>query len=276
MSRRPRGGGRAGRGGGRGGGGVAPPALEVPEQIPGLMAWFDSRTPEQMNASPETGISSWASRAGGLGAVQLVQPTAANRPLWVAAAAVFGGRPSVQFDGIDDFLDALTAGDWTFLHNNLGATVFTIERIDSTGPASQCVASTCLAGFSTIGISDLFASSQVILRICNGGGVNYQNINNVNSGPLLTRDLSRWRAGTYGGGVRAAHGSGASGSANDVAGQTASTAAPSNPLRIGRTQSNASPLKGHVPEIIIYNRVLSGPELGSLAAWAAAEYGVAV
>lgn len=54
------------------------------------------------------------------------QGTAANRPTYNASDANFGGRPSMTFDGVDDFLASSSYGSgWT------GRTVYVVFRVSS-------------------------------------------------------------------------------------------------------------------------------------------------
>lgn len=252
---------------------VASEAPEAPLLISDLAAWYDSRTDDYFTLNG-SGVSAWASRAGTMGATPLSQATAGSQPLRATSVAVLGGKNAVQFDGVDDFMDTATAADWTFLHNNTGATIFLVERADSTGLTTQTVYMTCPGTTAQMGVVCSLAATAVALRVCNGSGTYQNNWSNSNAAHYA-RDVSRWRSCSYGAGVQTSVVSGSTLTNADTVGQVPAVGAPLNALRLGRAAGATSSLKGYVAQIIIFKRVLTAPEIASLAAWAAAQYGVA-
>ena len=250
--------------------GPPPPVLEVPETIPGLMAWLDSRTTAQMNANPATGISSWASRAGSLGtSLAWVQATSANRPVWVVSEPLFGGRPAVLFDGVNDWLEANDPNAGTRLHNGLGGSVFRVLRVDSTGGATQRAINSC-ATASQIGLLHQLSATILTLQVCNGSGTSVSTWNLANVAHY-GRDVSRWQMWGYVTGMMHSRVSGSSLTNADTGGPP-STGPAAFPLRIGASNTGTLPFKGWLCTEIYYDHVLTAGETSQLAAWAAAEY----
>jgi len=274
VSRRPRGAGntRGGRGGGRGGGGVVPPpVLEAPELVPGLMAWFDSRSSSHFTLA--TGVSEWRSRGGALGtSLAWVQATPANQPAYLASVAAMGNRPAVQFDGVDDWLDANSPTAGTRLHNGLGASTFRIARLDSTGGATQRLLNSA-ANATGIGVLHQSSLTLFTLQVLNGTGtaVNSWNLSTL---AHYARDVSRWQMWGYATGTMHSRVSGSSLTNADTGGPP-STSNSTAALRVGASNAATFPMKGWVCQEIHYDHVLTAGETTQLANWAAAEYGVA-
>ena len=274
MTRRPRGAGGRGARGTEGGGGGGAPVPEVPEQIPGLMAWLDSRTTAQMTFGTGNAIASWASRGGSLGtSIAWAQATPANQPAYVAAEPLFGGRPAVLFDGTNDWLDANDINAGTRLHNGLGASVFRVLRGDSTGPSAQRVFGSSSTG-SQIGVlHQLSSPTQLTLQIANGSGT-LVNSWTVGNAAHYARDVSRWQMWGHITGMAHSRVSGSSLTNADTGGAPSSAPA-TFPLRIGASPTGTLPFKGWLCQELYYDHVLTAGETSQLAAWAAAEYGVA-
>lgn len=245
---------------------------EAPEAISGLAAWYDARATSTITTA--TGVSSWTSRAGSMGPTALTQGTAANQAAYATGVGVLGNQAALQFDGTNDSLGAATAGDWTFLHDNTGSTLWMVLRIDSTGGANQCVVATATGVNTQTGIRELYGATSISATVANGSGTAFQNTWSIATAAHYARDTSRWHAWTHGSNTRQSAVSGSTISNADVGGQVASTGAPSNVLRVGALPSLASFFKGYIAQLVFYKRVLTAGELSSLGAWAAQQYGV--
>lgn len=272
MTRRPRGSVRGTRGGGGRNVPVAgppPPVLEAPELIPDLAAWYDSRTDAYFALSGAS-VTAWMSRAGSLGAAPLAQGTGSNQPLRATGVGVLNGQQSVQFD-TPFFLQGAVPADWSFMHDNTGATIVTVEYVDSTGAADQYIASTYVGAAASVGVVQQMRLSSYSPNIGNGSGT-YQQAWANTTGTHFARNVARWRAWGYGAGVQTSRVSTSALTNADTIGQTPSAAAPLNALRLSR---NTVPLKGFLPQVVIYKRVITLAECNSLAAFFAPIYGVA-
>jgi hypothetical protein len=261
-----------------GGGAVVPPP-EVPLTIPGLGAWYDSRTNDYFalrEVSPtEKYITTWLSRAGSMGAVPLTQGIASNQPLRVLGAAVMNNQQSVLLDGVDDFMSAAVAADWTFLHDGSGHTVVTVERVDSTDDSNSTLMGTTSGNNLNSGIYQNFATANMTLRISNSSGAGFVSNWAVAAPTHYARDVSRWRAEAHVTGTRTSAVSGSLLTNPDTVGQPPSAVNPEYPLRLGRSANAVTSYKGHIPQILVYKRGLTAPEMASLGAFFAPIYGVA-
>jgi hypothetical protein len=276
MSRRLRGAGNARgmRGGGRGGGGivVAPPALEVPLQIPGLMAWFDSRDPAYFALGGGGEVNAWMSCAGSLGPIAWQQGTAANQPIRAPVEPLFNNLPAVLFDGVNDWLDANSATAGVRLHNGLGGSTFRIFRLDSTGGASQKILGSANTA-TEIGISQTLSTANMGLLVANGSGTFVSNWT-LSTAAHIARDVSRWQMWGYVAGTSHSRVSGSNLTFADAAGPP-STSPPTRILRLGAASNGSLAVKGLLPQELHYDHVLTAGETTQLAAWAASTYGVA-
>lgn len=272
MSRRLRAG-RGGRGRGGLGGSGAAVALEAPLLISDLAAWYDSRTDDYFTLNAGA-VSAWASRAGTMGATPLSQATGLSQPARATGVAVLGNQQAVLFDGTDDFLQAATAADWAFMHNNTGATILVVERVDSTGPATQSAIGTMSNSTVQNGLTQQSSAVSLVSRIGNGSGT-LQNSATYATAAHYARDVSRWRAWSYGGAVQRSYVSGSTLTNADGAGVPA-VGNPEFALRVGRGGTGTTSLKGYIAQILVYKRVLTAGEVTTLATWAATQYGVTV
>jgi hypothetical protein len=245
--------------------------LDAPLLISGLAAWYDLRSAQYVTIA--TGVSAMVSRAGSLGLATMTQGTTGNQPAYATGVASLRGQNALLFDGTDDWIGAATASDWTFLHNNSGATIFTVERIDSTGPANQIVYHTFALATANAGIYCNMRTTSFETSVGNASGTSLQNNWTLGTAAHYAKDVSRWRAWTYGGGAQGSAVSGSTVSNADIGGQSPSSSAPLVPLRLSRA---SVPLKGYLAQVIVYAKVLSATEISRLAVWANQQYGVTV
>lgn len=247
---------------------------EAPLSISDMAFFFDARTDDYFTFSSGSQISAWVSRAGSLGSVSWPQGTSGNQPTRATAVASLGNKNAVLFDGSDDFFQATTAAQWAFLSNGTGATIFTVERLDSTGPATQNVMGTMSAGAAAVGSWQQHRSGDLLIRIGNGSGT-YLNNQVILTASHYQKDTSRWRAWAHGSGVQKSYVSGSTATLADTGGQVASSSAPEYALRVGRGATSSSSMKGYLAVSIGYTRDLSAAEIAILASWANIEFGVA-
>lgn len=130
------------------------PPISSPRGVPGLYAaWM-----------ADAGISSgaaWTDQSDN--AFQLTQGTAGNRPTYVAADA--DGRPSVSFDGVDDFL----AGPAGFsLPGDQALTVFAVLQPNSVAQGAYASPLGWGSGSGSL------TAAAVLLNYVNGGQPSWQ------------------------------------------------------------------------------------------------------
>lgn len=260
------------RGYSRGAASTSDPLAAYLATISSLQAWWDPASDAYFTFSTGAQISAWVSRMGALGAKTLAQATSGNQPTRALAVSVLGNKNAVLLDGTDDFLAASTAADWAFLHNNTGACIISVERIDSTGVAIQYPYSTCANSAANVGIFHAASTTNLTMRVANGSGT-FQNNWSSTTLAHYERDVSRWRAWSYGSGTQSSHVSGSSVTNADTGGQTPSVAAPQNAFTVGRSSGGASTsFKGYMGDIMVFNEVPSATVRNNIAALLAQKY----
>lgn len=251
---------------------VPPEALEVPETIPGLKAWFDSRNPAHFALGAGGEVSAWLSRAGSLAGITWLQGTASNQPIRVASDPQFNNLPAVLLDGVNDSIATNDQAAWTFMHDGTGHSVFRVFRVDSTGPSAQRPLNNATNAVQ-IGFLQQFSTTIFSFQIVNGSGTSVA-LWNVNTPQHYARDVSRWQMLGHVTGTSHSRVSGSSLTFADVGGPP-SGAASTYPLRMGASPTVTQPFKGQIVQELYYDHVLTAGETTQLANWAASIYGVA-
>lgn len=252
-------------------------AAEIPEQISGLAAWFDSRSTRWMSFSSGFVCSAWGSRARGPDSIAnaiATQGVVAGQPVWSPSVANLGNRPGLIYDGTNDVMDTATPGNWTFVHSGnggLGAFILTVEYMDSTGSATQSVTATCNGTNTATGVFPLFGVANVSLRVCNGSGVFVQSWTNAVAAHFA-RNVPRWRGWSYVTGTQGSYVSGSSLTNADTGGAP-SSGAPATALRIGGFGGVV--IKGNIAQVLVYKRIPSAAEISRLGAWVNSIYPLA-
>jgi hypothetical protein len=247
------------------------PYADAPLNIPGLKAWFDARSDEYFTFSTGAQISAWVSRAGSLGNIAWGQSTSANQAVRAQGVSVLNGTNTVQFDGVNDFMESTSQDAWKSLHDGTGSEVFFILSVDTTGQTIQNLLIDAL-GSIDVGImlrvrDSTGANGQ---RICNGSGTNYTNAFNF-TGSADTE----WRSVAYTEGTITVSYTGTSLTHADTVGQPPSSASPTRTVTLGWTPGGGQVFKGHLAQLLFFDHVLTTAERASLAAWANREFGVA-
>jgi len=246
--------------------------LEAPLLIPGLMAWFDSRSTDYFALGGGGEVSAWLSRAGTLGAIAWQQGVGSNQPIRVAAEPLFNNMPAVLFDGVNDWLDASSPAAGTRLHNGLGGSTFRLARIDGTGGATQRLINSAAVA-SQIGVLHQASTTLITYQLVNGSGTSV-NAWNISTLAHYARDVSRWQMWGYVTGMMHSRVSGSSLTNADTGGPPSASNSTFT-LRLGASTAGTFPLKGLVPQEIHYDHILTAGETTQLANWAASIYGVA-
>jgi hypothetical protein len=251
------------------------PDKEVPEQIPGLKAWFDAGDLAYFTLNGSS-VSAWVSRGGSLGtSLAFTQGTASSQPTYSTGVSTLNYRPAVQFDGTADFLNTNDQNAWTFLHDGTGASKFTVFRMDSTGPASQRFAQTTNASATERGFFMQFEAGLVSLRVSNGSGT-WLNIWNNNSTPHYVKDNSRWQMWGYVDGTQYSRVSNSTLTNSDDVSQDPSSGVPTRVYRVGASSTGTGLFKGWIAADLYYDHVLTNAEITALGTWANRVYGVAI
>jgi len=100
-------------------------ATFTPASIANLKAWYDASDTATITVSG-TAVTQWNDKSAN--AYNLTQGTAARRP--VSGTRTQNGKNMIDFQG-DDFVQAATASNWTFLSDGTNATIFMAAYYDS-------------------------------------------------------------------------------------------------------------------------------------------------
>lgn len=126
-----------------------------PTTVPDLRLWLKADS----LASTTTDVTSWSNSAPGFTSESFAQTTAARVPTYLASAV--NGLPGVNFDGVDDGLNA-PASMLDLFRNIGGATVFAVARHDepaTTGTATLTRVVICFSRDSSTGSARLIMSA---------------------------------------------------------------------------------------------------------------------
>lgn len=68
----------------------------------------------------------------GSSGLNMVQATGLDQPTLISGE--LGGKPVIRFDGVDHFMTAGVASDWTFMSNGSSFTIFKVSKITDPSP----------------------------------------------------------------------------------------------------------------------------------------------
>jgi hypothetical protein len=239
--------------------GAAAPALEAPETISGLLAWFDPSINVTKAGTPER-VSSHISREGN--EYEILQASGPAQFLWSATGIL--GNPAFYGDGAR-YLDGVVALGEMIDGSAPHSIVFVCDR-DTTTSFDTVFAIGAEAGTSVSFVrpagTNFFNHSRFR---ADGGTSSYASTAAATASPsyhVLTYDgtNSAWRSNGVSGG------SGANAIAQDVA--CVRTA-------IGARRFNgtyASFMTGWIGDVLVYDHVLTVGEITTLEDWISAKY----
>lgn len=219
--------------------------LEIPLQFSGLEAWFRSDRGITLNGSD---VSTWADQSGN--GNDLSQGSDSKQPLFNAIDSNFNGRPSLTFDGIDDFLRSADFASGDLAQPN---TIFAVYKFaDNTG--TQVLYDGLL---TTERQSIVTVGTQAIIH----GGAD-QNIHTEDTDPHILLSLyngassNTWQDG-----------------ANTTPGGSVGTE-PMGGLTLGALFNDTVPAACEVVEFLIYDGSLTDTEKNLVANYLADKYGI--
>jgi hypothetical protein len=93
----------------------------------GPVLWYDAST---IGAADSTAVSTWNDRSGN--GYNATQTTSASQPTFYRSDSLSSNRPSVFFDGTDDYL-LISSSANSISKNIAGSTVFVVKNITGTG-----------------------------------------------------------------------------------------------------------------------------------------------
>ncbi len=215
-------------------------AAFLPTDITGCKLWLDSGAGVTKDGSDL--VSLWADQSGNSN--NAAQATGTNQPLWVNS--VLNSKPVMRFDGVDNFLriaNSVTVG-----------TAFVVSKYDLS----------TFSGYSGIlGAASGSSEPSYILTGTSGTTSFFDNAvyclfpSKIYNDEILTDDYSPMTSFkiTYG-----------------LANATYWSPTAYTNMDVGRNQINNNYWDGDIAEVLIYNTVLSAPDIASVIAYLDAKY----
>ena len=221
------------------------------------MAWYDAADTSSISLSGSA-VTQWNDKSGN--AYNVTQGTATNRP--TSGVNTLNTLNVIDFDGVDNFLTAATASNWTFLKSNTKYLVCMVVKLGTgAARAEDYMGVMNLADSATEGGTNYYADYRI-------GRERFSHTqNNATLGSVIINDAdnSFVEQNYYNIGVLGdpANATAADRSAifknagtsikNNTQSATADTGAPARPLEIGRYANTFGFLQGSIAEIVILN-----------------------
>jgi len=227
-------------------------------QVPvtsGLREWLEADVGVQTSG---TSVTNWLDQSGN--GNHAMQTSAANQPTYLATGFGAANKPSVHFDGLNDFLDAGSGLNIT----GSGLTIFTLMRLtaNANGPG--------IAGNQGSGGTGYLLEEGTDDRFKFFAGIGVQTADNVTGSwvgkPLLMtgfKDASN--VTLYTNGVQAA-----------TASSSTSISSSSDNFLIGHNALASGFLNGDIAEILIYDRALTAQERENVTAYFDGKYSLGI
>lgn len=221
-----------------------------PKGIAGLLAMYDAK---QGITTVAGKVSQWNEQFSGDANENATQAVAGNRPTYITSDPVYAGEPTLSFAGGTNILQT---GNWAIPPPNV-ATLIMVGNFDNTATTEIAIADNALNVFELYqnGANDLHFIGTVDMGVA-GTTPNLQNPHcfavQINSGLGLAN-------------IR-----------QDETSLTAATGTTGLPnatgLSIGAQAAGANGLKGKIALILLYNRILTPPELATVVRYATSRY----
>lgn len=104
-----------------------------PNILPNCELWLDAFGPIEANFLLVGGfVSQWFDKSGNNR--HATQSSSVPRPLYMEDG--FVGKPTLNFDGVSDYMKCGSNSDWTFIHDGSGGQAYIVCRIMDSSPES--------------------------------------------------------------------------------------------------------------------------------------------
>lgn len=235
-----------------------------------LNDWYLSERGVTLNGST---VSGWASQ--GSRAKSVSQGTAANQPTYSASDANLNSRPSVQYDGTNDFTTAATAADWTFLHQGTFSFACAV-RIGSLPASFGPVWDTSNGGTQIPGgVLYINSAGSLVFSGWNATVLVYEMFVTTQ----ISANTSYVISGSYDNAASPKAVLRKNGSQIGTSSPAASPVgdAPANAMRMGcRSSAAENPLDVDIAELLFWSRALTSAELLDVERWLGRRRGITV
>lgn len=232
-----------------------------------LAVWLDGDSVDGANnATLVNGdpVTTWVNRGSIVD--NPTQATGASKPTFITGG--IAGKPVVRFDG-GDFLRAVTASNYTFMHDGTGCTIYTVVKTGASA-LGNIVATSTGAGTSrgvgqrlnTLFRASFFMSDGAALQVLIEGA---NNTVGTNVFDVLTNRIVNETppARIYVNGTEVVSGGT----------PTFSALAPAFPLAIGARGDGALPITGDLAQVLIYAAAHDATQRAAVLAYFTAKYG---
>jgi hypothetical protein len=137
-----------------------------PLDLPNLKAWYDAADTSSISGGSE--VNQWNDKSAN--GFHLAQATSTYKPS--SGTRTLNSKNVIDFDGTNDFLQASTAADWTFLNNSGASTAFYVLILDDNSKSN---------GFADTGGFDSGNVDYEIYHNAGGEGITHR-VGNANAG----------------------------------------------------------------------------------------------
>ena len=237
-----------------------------PLNLPNLKAWYDASDLSTITGG--SAVSQWNDKSSN--GFDLSQATSTKKPS--SGTRTLNGLNTIDYDGTNDFLQAATASDWTFLSNSAASTAFVVYILDDLNANAWLV--THSIGTS-IGYSAYYNGGLFAFVSNNSADVLY---NDTGQTTTTGNHYAYWL--TDPANATAANRSeiyidGVLKNKNNTATATASSSAPLRPLGVGgRADDDAYSFNGAMAEIIIVSGLMSPGDITKTKNYLTDKWGV--
>lgn len=240
----------------------------APDQLANLALWLKA---DSISPADGSAVASLADSAGS--GLTFAQATGTKQPLWIASG--IGGKPALDFDGIDDFL---IIGSSSLGQNVSGLTMCVVARSDTVVAADRRLFG--LSGNTISTSRAIIYQGRNTLATYGAGGRRlsadvFQEVNGVamDLNPRIQvakfdfagARLDHWVNGATAGAL----------AGFQTAGLSENSAALNSAIGSGPDGSGGW-FDGRIAEVVVYHRALPDAERDSVESYLGAKYGIAV
>ena len=242
------------------------PSTFTPLSLPNLKAWYDASDTSTITGG--SAVSQWNDKSAN--GFNLSQSTSTKKPS--SGTRTLNGLNTIDYDGTNDFLQAATASDWTFLSNTGASTAFAVFILDDLNPNAWLSTHTIgtTIGFSVFYNTALtaFVSNSTVDVVYNftsqtvstGNGYAYW-LTDPATATAANRSEIYWNGTLQ--------------NKNNTVTATASSSAPYYALGVGgRANDDAYSFNGAMAEIIIVSGLMSSGDITKTKNYLTTKWGV--
>lgn len=242
-----------------------------PLNLPNLKAWYDAA--DTASISGGSAVNQWNDKS--TNGYHLSQSTATYKPS--SGTRTLNSKNVIDFDGTNDFLQAASATNWTFLNNSGASTAFYVLVMDDNSKNSGFADT---GGFDSNNVDyEIYYASSLTHRVGNavGGAGPVENV----TGKTLTNAAHYFYLISDPNNGTAANRSifyvdGVATSKNNARTTTPSSSTPNRPMTVGNRSLGDSvyAFNGAMAEIIFVSGIMSAGDITTTTDYLKAKWGL--